>query len=96
MGFVVLLEVLLAALVLIEMCEFCLKSKDGEQIEVINTLGTVNNMCFDLSQDAVIAACHDLIKIFDLETCHLVQTCMGHHDSVRYTIFSLNNMPSNL
>lgn len=52
-------------------------------MEVISTLGTVNSICFDLSQDAVIAACHDLIKIFDLETYHLVQTCMGHHDSVR-------------
>jgi WD40 repeat protein len=44
-------------------------------------------LCLDFVQDSLIAACHDVIKVFDMDDFHLVQTNYGHHDSIRDIIF---------
>ena len=38
-------------------------------------------------EDALIVACHDLIKVYDMDEYHLVQTNSGHHDSIRDLVF---------
>jgi len=35
-------------------------------------------LCLDFVQDSLIAACHDVIKVFDMDDFHLVQTNYGH------------------
>jgi WD40 repeat protein len=40
-----------------------------------------------LIQDVLIAACHDVVKVYEMEDYHLVQTNYGHHDSIRDLIF---------
>lgn len=40
-------------------------------------------MCIDHIENALIVACHDIIKVYELDDYHLVQTNYGHSDSIR-------------
>ena len=58
-------------------------SLEGQCIELICCHATVNTMCFDPVEGVLMAACHDLIKVYDMDDYRLVQQNAGHHDSIR-------------
>lgn len=61
----------------------CVKNSDGEQMQLINCHAQINQICFDLVEGVLMAACHDTIKVYDLDEYHLVQVNAGHFDSIR-------------
>ena len=52
-------------------------------MHLINCGGTVNNICIDSLQGSIIVAVHDTIKVYENEEFRLVQTNLGHADSIR-------------
>lgn len=59
-------------------------AEDGSVCEdTLNTQGIVTTICIDLNNGCVVAAVDHFIKVFDLETNHLVQTNVGHTENIR-------------
>ncbi len=58
-------------------------SKNCECLEVIVNNGPINTICYDPVEHVIMVACHDAIKVFDMDDYHLVQQNTGHHDSIR-------------
>lgn len=50
---------------------------------IINCHGAVNSLCMDLNENILIVAAHDMVKCYEMDEYHLVQTNSGHHDSIR-------------
>jgi WD40 repeat protein len=62
-------------------------SYSGDCIQVINTGGEINCLTFDHKENILYSACNDIIKAYDLTNYLLVQTNIGHHDSIRDVCF---------
>ena len=52
-------------------------------MQFVNCFGAVNQICFDMIEDVIIVACHDTVKVYDMDDLHLVQVNAGHFDSIR-------------
>nr|XP_039255644.1 uncharacterized protein LOC120332461 [Styela clava]XP_039255645.1 uncharacterized protein LOC120332461 [Styela clava]XP_039255646.1 uncharacterized protein LOC120332461 [Styela clava] len=63
---------------------------DGMSCEhILSTEGSVSTLCIDRTNGSIVAGVENIIKVYDLETMNLVQTNVGHTDSIRSIIHVL-------
>nr|CAB3260425.1 uncharacterized protein LOC100175309 [Phallusia mammillata] len=57
---------------------------DGMSCEhTLTTQGAVSSLCIDKVNGSIVAAVENVIKVYDMETCNLMQTNIGHTENIR-------------